>query len=285
MPEAVVYINGKKVDYRKASISVFDYTLHCAIGLFESILSVDDRLVLLDEHLNRMEAGRERLGLKFNYNRAAIEKTLKRAVKQHSAQVKKTKVLLTYGGSPLWPGNRPKPHTIIIVSGHRLQFKKQKLLISPMVISTENPMRGVKSLNYMTEWMSQNMAIAAGFDQGIIINQHGHVAETGSANIFMVKNNRVYTPPLEVGGLPGITRGEVIRLLTVNDIPVIEKRLTPGDLLKADEIFTSSSFKLIWPVIMLRIKKDYHFPSGPIARVLFQRLKTNAMTGVWDDHL
>jgi len=280
MRTTMVYINGRPVDYRRAAISVFDYTLHCAIGLFESILAVDDRLIHLDAHLDRMETGLRRLDLKMNYNRAAIVRALRKAIADHPGRVKKVKILLTYGYSPLWPGDRTGPKTIVIVTDHRLQFKKQKLLISPMIISSANPMRGIKSLNFMTEWMSQKVAQTAGFDQGIIVNQQGHIAETGSANIFMAKEGRLYTPPLEVGGLPGTIRHEIIRLAKANRIPVNEKKLTPKDLIGADEIFTTSSFKLVWPAVQLRVKgRDYRFQPGPLSRAFYDRLRMNFVTG------
>ena len=279
MQTTIVYINGRPVDYRRAAISVFDYTLHCAIGLFESILAVDDRLIHLDAHLDRMETGLRRLGLKMNYNRAAIGRALRLAITDHPGRIKKVKILLTYGYSPLWPGDRPGPKTIVIVADHRLRFKKQKLIISPMIISSANPLRGIKSLNFMTEWMSQKAAQATGFDQGIIVNQKGQIAETGSANIFMVKQGRLYTPPLEVGGLPGTIRQEIIRLAKANRIPINERKLTPHDLIEADEIFTTSSFKLVWPAVQLRIRgRDYTFQPGPLSRALYDRLRMNFVT-------
>ncbi len=283
MADYIVYINDRKVDYRKASISVFDYTIHCGVGLFESILAVDNHLVLADAHFDRLEKSIERLDLDFCYNRRKLHKTLLKAVAEHPGKVKKTKILLTFGSFPMWAGNKPKPQCIVIVDNHRLQFKKQKLWISPMVISSADPMRGVKSLNYMTEWMSQTQAKKAGYDQGIIINTRGQIAETGSANIFMAKNGRLYTPPLTAGGLPGITRQEIITLAQVNSIPCIEKPIKPRDLIDAEEVFTTSSFKLVWPAVTVKVDKDYHFRPGPLGKALFDRMKTNAMTGRYED--
>lgn len=280
MAKTIVYINSRKVDYRKASISVFDYTLHCGIGLFESILGIDDRLILLDEHLNRMERGIERLGLDYlNYDRKRIVSTLRRAVKSHPAKVMKVKVLLTQGGSHLWPGNKPKPKAIVIVIEHKLQFKKQRLFVSPMIIASDNLLRGTKTLNYMTEWMSQRQAEAAGYDQGIIVNARGTIAETGSSNIFTAKDGKLYTPPLSSGCLPGITRSEVMRLAKEMNIECREKRLTPEDLAHADEIFTSSSFKVIWPVVELKLKRTHTYPAGPISRKIYDKMIENFTRG------
>lgn len=276
MKDIVVYINDKRVDYRKAGLSVFDYTIHCGIGLFESLLGVDDRLILLDEHLDRIETGIKRLGLsKLNYNRKRTAATLRRASAEHPARVKRVKLLLTQGYSPMWPGAKPKPSAITIVMPHRLSFKKQRLVVSPMIITPENPLRGAKTLSFMTEWLSQNKAIEQGYDQGIIVNAKGQIAETGSANLFMVKNGRILTPPIKSGGLPGITREEVFRIAASFGIPCREKILTPRELVMADEIFTTSSFKLVWPVVEVKLDKPHKFEPGEISRRIFDQMKSD----------
>ena len=285
MAPPLVCINGKSVDYKKASISIFDYTLHCAIGLFESILAVDNRPIYFEEHLDRMEWGLARLNIKTNYSRSAIIKTVTGMVRRHPDRVKKVKIILTYGYSDLWPGSRPGPKTIIIVTSHQLRFKRQKLMISPMVITTDNPMRGIKTVNFMSEWMSQHRAHEQGYDQGIIVNNKGYIAETGSANLFKVKNGTVITPPPESGGLRGIVRGKIIDLLRSNNITCREKRLKPVELIDADELFTTSSFKLVWPVIELKLDRVYHFEPGPISRAIFNRMKSNFMSGEYKTEL
>jgi len=286
MAQTIVFINDQKVDFRSASVSVFDYTLHCGIGLFESILGIDKRLILLDQHLDRMERSIRELKLhRLNYNRRRISQILRRAVDRHPARIKKVKLLMTQGHSSLWPGSRPAPKSIIIVVDYQLQFTNQSLLISPMTVSTNDPMRGNKTLNFMTEWLSQEAAREEGYDQGIIINQDGHIAETGSANLFMVKNRELFTPSIESGGLPGIIRSEIIRLAKANGIPCRETNLKPDDLISADEVFTTSSFKLVWPVVRIKLDRIHKFRPGPLSRAIFDRLKTNFMTGKFEDRL
>ncbi len=285
MATPLVSINGRLYDYRQASISIFDYTLHCAIGLFESILAVDDRIIYLDEHLDRMEAGLTKLNIRNNYDRTSLTRALKRTVRAHPDRIKKVKVILTHGYSDLWPGNRPGPKMITIVMKHRLEFKKQKLMVSPMVITSANPMRGLKSLSFMTEWMSQHRARQEGYDQGIIINQAGQIAETGSANLFVVRKGSLYTPPVGAGGLPGIVRSKIIKIAQASDLPCHEKKLTPENLISADEIFTTSSFKLVWPVVALKLDKVYEYKPGAISLSIYKRLKENALTGIYKDKL
>jgi branched-subunit amino acid aminotransferase/4-amino-4-deoxychorismate lyase len=286
MAKTLVFINDREVDYRSASVSVFDYTLHCGIGLFESILGVDNRLIFLNEHLDRMERGIEQLKLrKLNYNRRRIARILHRAVDRHPARIKKVKLLMTQGHSPLWPGSRPGPKAVTIVVDYQLQFTNQSLLVSPMTIHTADPMRGNKTLNFMTEWLSQNAAMEQGYDQGIIINQYGNIAETGSANLFMVRNRELLTPSIESGGLPGIIRNEILRLAKANGIPCREISICPDDLITADEVFTTSSFKLVWPVVRIKLDRVHKYRPGSLSRAFFDRLKANFMSGEFEDRL
>lgn len=286
MGTTIVFINDREVDYRSASVSVFDYTLHCGIGLFESILGIDNRLIFLDAHLDRMESGIKQLGLRrLNYQRQRISRILHRANNRHPARVKKIKVLMTQGFFSLWPGNRPGPKAITIVTEHQLQFRNQSLLVSPMTVHTADPLRGNKTLNFMTEWISQDTARKQGYDQGIIINQDGNIAETGSANLFTVRNKELYTPSLESGGLPGTIRAEIIRLAKANRIPCHETTISPADLISADEIFTTSSFKLVWPVVRVKLDNIHKYHPGPLSRAIYERLKRNFLTGISEDRL
>ena len=84
-------------------------------------------------------------------------------------------------------------------------------------------------------------ALNAGYDEAIMLNNKGHVAEGSAENIFVVKNGKITTPPLDADILNGITRDSVIRLLKSNKQKVVEKNLRINDLVKADEIFMTGT--------------------------------------------
>jgi len=81
----------------------------------------------------------------------------------------------------------------------------------------------------------------AGFDEVVLLNERGEVAECTAANIFVVRNGKVYTPPLNSGCLEGVTRGILFEIAPEAGIPVIEQQLKPDDLYSADEVFISST--------------------------------------------
>ncbi|MFC1890082.1 aminotransferase class IV, partial [Thermodesulfobacteriota bacterium] len=105
-----------------------------------------------------------------------------------------------------------------------------------------------KSLNYLVYLQVRDEAARAGFDDGILLNQRGEVCESSVANIFALSGERVLTPAIDCGVLPGIVRAEIIKLLTGHGTPVTETHMSPQELLSADEIFLTNSLMEIAPV-------------------------------------
>ena len=99
------------------------------------------------------------------------------------------------------------------------------------------------------------MAQARGFDEAILLNERGQVAECTSANIFIAGGCQVLTPPLSSGCLPGITREVILNEIRVPGIQVCEKPLTPADVEAAEEVFITSTTRELLPVLDIEGKK------------------------------
>src|SRR5208282_2519768 len=104
-----------------------------------------------------------------------------------------------------------------------------------------SPLAGVKS----TSWLPNVWAVAEaqrqGLDEVVLLNERGEIAECTAANIFVVKNGKVFTPPLNSGCLEGVTRGILFEIAPEGGVAVIQQALRPDDLYSADEIFISST--------------------------------------------
>src|ERR1700747_1862400 len=94
-----------------------------------------------------------------------------------------------------------------------------------------------------------------GFDEVILLNERGEVAECTSANIFVANGSQVWTPPWSSGCLPGITREVILNEIHTPGIQVGEKPLLPGDLESADEVFITSTTRDLLPVVQIEEKK------------------------------
>lgn len=106
-------------------------------------------------------------------------------------------------------------------------------------------------------------AKARGFDNALVLDMLGNVAETGTSNIFMVKDGQVFTPAANRTFLSGITRARVMQLLADAGQPVIEKTLSVQDFLDADEIFSTGNHSKVVPVIRI---EDRELQPGPVAK-------------------
>ena len=128
---------------------------------------------------------------------------------------------------------------------------------------------GAKILSWSMNLTWLENAQARGFDEVILLNERGEVAECTSANLFVAQGNQVWTPPLSSGCLPGITREVLLGEIHVPGIEIGEKTLLPADLEKADEFFITSTTRDLLPVLQIEDK-----PTGRVetARVKLQKV-------------
>src|SRR5581483_9456504 len=129
------------------------------------------------------------------------------------------------------------------------------------------PFAGTKILSWAMNLTWAETAHNRGFDEVILLNEHGHVAECTSANIFAAVGNEVFTPPLSSGCLPGITREVLLGEVHLPGIRIAEKDLTPADLEAADAVFITSTTRDLLPVKQI---EDRQIGRSDTARVALQ---------------
>ncbi len=257
-------INGKLVKPDKAKISVYDNSLLYAEGLFETFLGVDERIIFAKEHLDRLERGAKVTGLRIPVTRKQIEVWMKRALKAYPAKVKQLRLTVTSGDSARWRGKSSDPQVIILVGPHQLPSRPSRLIVSPFRVDEESVFRRIKTISYAIQAAALRIAKQKKYDDAIMLNESGYVAEVTSANIFWVKKGVVYTPPLDAGCLEGTTREVMLRETRKLKLNLVEQHATLKQLLAADEIFISSSTRLVISVQEIADKKRHTFAPGPI---------------------
>jgi len=123
------------------------------------------------------------------------------------------------------------------------KFSGSKCKISKWIRidSKSQPMQSKCAANYSNAALARVEALKSGYDEAIMLNSSGKVAEGSAENIFIIKNGIIKTPPLNADILNGITRDGVIQLIKANGIKLIEKNITVKELLKADEVFMTGT--------------------------------------------
>jgi len=262
-------INGRLVKKGSDKISVFDNSLLYAEGLFETLLSVDNEIYYLNEHLKRLYKGARILGLKIPVDRAILVRWMYKTVKAHPDKILKLRLTLTSGESDRWVGIQGKQQVILSASPHNIPTEPFKLHVSEFKVDQDSVFRRIKTLSYAIHAAALNQARINKCDDAIMINEKGNVAEVTSANIFWVEKGRIFTPPIGSGCLEGITRKAVIKEAKKNGWEIKEKNISINKMLQMNEIFISSSLKLVAPVKTIKTKdKSYRFKTGEITKQL-----------------
>ena len=267
--KTITTINGRRVAHSGAKISVFDNAFLYADGLFETFLAIGDQVVFLEEHLSRLYRGAKVMGLTPPVSRETLARWMNRTIALHPAHIKKLRMTITSGESPRWVGIQGKPQVILSAAPHTLPSRPYRVHVSDLHVDNKSVFRRIKTLNYAINATALKRAYALGCDDALLLNTNNEVAEITSANIFRVSKGVVYTPPLSSGCLAGVTREVVIDCSRSLGFKVIERPDRLRNLHAADELFLSSSLKLVLPIAKLVDgSRVTTFPSGPITKAL-----------------
>ncbi|MCK4301977.1 MAG: aminotransferase class IV family protein [candidate division Zixibacteria bacterium] len=265
MVTTVTSINGRLVERKDARISVFDNSLLYAEGLFETLLVIDDRLVFAGEHLRRLYRGARIIGLDIPVSPEKLTRWMIKTVQAHPDRITKLRLTVTSGEAARWVGRQGKPQIVLSASPHQMPTKPFRLHVSEFKVDQKSIFRRIKTISYAIHAAALKQARQKDCDDALLLNQNHQVAEVTSANLYWVRNGRVFTPPIGSGCLEGITRKIVLREARKLDHAITEKDASLNRLLDADEVFISSSLKLVVGVSHIRVgRRNHSFPSGPI---------------------
>ncbi|QJP17409.1 class IV aminotransferase [Starkeya sp. ORNL1] len=201
-------------------------------------------------HLDRLCAAAVAIGIKVE--RASIEAAVDTALTSEPSIIRTT---VTRGSAALglWPAQPGEP-TIVVTSvpwSPALLGQPLRLVTATVPRNERSPVSNLKALGYLDHILAAREAAEHGADDALILNTGGRVACTTIANVFVLKDGRLATPPLREGCLPGIVRALVLELAPALGLVVDETPLLPGDLREADAVFATNSVRFIRRVTTL----------------------------------
>jgi len=253
-----IFINGKMAADNRAMLSVKDRGFLYGDGLYETMKSFKGSVFMVDDHiyrlLNSMKVLRYNLTFDKEYINEAIKKTIARNNLDRTDAFVKAIVTRGIHGAGLYFSSSYRPSLIVIAekiaSQDSVDYKEGVKIISSSIRrpSMGNPLYPHKLINYFENIYAKDEAKRNGAKEAIFLTKDHLVLEGASSNIFYVKGNTVFTPPLTQNILPGITRKVVICLCRENGIKVKERKVHYRDFIRADEIFKTSSIAEIVPV-------------------------------------
>lgn len=269
----ITTINGKRVSNAQARISVFDNSLLYAEGLFETFLACDNRVLFLKPHLDRLYKGAEVIDLKPPVGRRQLGVWMKRTLEAHPDRINKLRLTVTSGEAARWTGIPGQPQVILSAAPHTLPRLPFRIKVSDFRVDQDSEFRRIKTISYAVHAAALKRAQLDGFDDALMLNKKGQVAEITSANIFWCRRGRIYTPPITAGCLEGVTRQIIMREAAKLGLRVVEKNESLAQLVEADEIFLSSSLKLALGISEIAHgRRRYLFEPGEITHTLADRI-------------
>jgi len=253
-----VYINAKFYEKNDAKISVFDHGLLYGDGVFEGIRSYNRLIFKLKEHIDRLFESAHSIMLKVPLTKEQMVKAVILTLKENNLTDAYIRLVVTRGEGDL--GLDPRKcvgNATTIIIADKIALYPQEFYKKGLEIITVPTIRNlpealnpqIKSLNYLNNILAKIEATNMGYEEAIMLDSLGYVAECTGDNIFIAKFNHLYTPPQCMGTLRGITRDTVLEIARRDKILVHEHVLTRHEVYISDECFLTGTAAEIIPVI------------------------------------
>ena len=249
-----IWMNGKLVPFKDAKVHVLTHALHYSTSIFEGIRCYDtpngSAVFRLPEHVDRLFKSAKLYSMKMEYTKKEISDAILQTIKASGLKEAYIRPLAYYGYGTM--GLTPTTNKVDMSiacwewkmgESKAGKFSGAKCKVSSWIKidSRSQPMQAKAASNYANAALARMEALENGFDEAIMLNSQGKVAEGSAENIFIIKDDIIQTPPLSAGGLEGITRDSIIQIIEENNGSVIERDLERDDLYTADEIFMTGT--------------------------------------------
>ena len=272
-------MNDCLVPEEQARVSVFDHGLLYGDGVFEGLRSYSGRVFRLNAHLDRLWASARAICLEIPMSKDRMKQAVLDTLAANDLEDGYIRLVVTRGSGTLGldPNKCSNPQVIVIadtISLYPKEYYEHGLRIvtaATQRIQTAALSPRIKSLNYLNNIMAKLEGLQAGCVEALMLNHKGEVAECTGDNVFVVRSERLLTPPPDAGILEGITRAAVIELAEKEGIDCRETTLTRHDLYTAEECFLTGTAAEVIPVVEIDGRTVGEGTPGSITRKLKDR--------------
>jgi len=272
-------MDGQLVDWDDAKIHILTHSLHYGSGVFEGIRAYQTKegiaVFRLTDHIKRLFRSAKIYRMEIPFTISEIVEATKetiRANKVESCYIRPI-AFRGYGEMGLYPLNAPVNVSIAIwpwgtYLGEEGIEHGVRVKISSFRRNEPNviPPAAKATGQYLNSILAKIEVVSAGYDEAILLNQAGFVADGSGENVFVIRNGIISTPPTSAGALEGITRDSIIKIAQDLGYPVAERNLVRTDLYLADEVFFTGTAAEVVPI--REIDDRLIGEPGPITRKL-----------------
>jgi branched-chain amino acid aminotransferase len=276
-----IWMDGELVDWRDAQVHVLSHALHYGSGVFEGIRAYSTArgpaVWHLDEHLKRLYRSAKLYHLDMPYAPEALTDGTKDLIRANGLDSCYVRPLVFRGYGEMGVNPLDAPVNVVIAVwpwgaylGDEALEQGVRIKISSWRRNSQNslPSAAKATGQYINSVLAKVESLKAGYDEAIMLNDHGFITDGSGENVFIVRKRALVTPPTQAGCLDGITRESVITLARDNGYEVREENLVRTDLYNADECFFTGTAAEITPIREVddRVVGEGH--RGPITKEL-----------------
>jgi branched-chain amino acid aminotransferase len=280
-----MWVDGEFVDWRNSKVHILTHSLHYGLSLFEGVRAykTEDSTVIfrLEEHTQRLFESAKLVNIDIPFSKEVIDAAQKEILIKNKLDSAYIRPLVWLGSEKMGvPKKGNAVHVAIAVwqmgtylgadklnSGIRVKTATYR---RPHINSTH--LKAKASGNYISSILANDEATRLGFDEALLLDTDGYVAEGSAANFFIVKNNTLYTPETK-NCLAGITRDSILEIAKSCGYKVSEMRLTLDDVYCADEAFFTGTAIEIMPIVELDNRKICDGLVGSVTRELQEKYR------------
>jgi branched-chain amino acid aminotransferase len=251
----IIYLDGRLVHRSKAKLSPLDHGFLYGYGLFETMRAYQGHIFRLDRHLARLRHSAESIGLAKRLTAFDLEAACTKTLEANKLKDARLRLTVSAGEGDMTPdpGTCSNP-TTLVTARNLVPLPPEKYesgfkaALSYLRRNSQSPLSRLKSTCYMENILARMAARAAGYDEAILLNEQGYLAEGSITNIFLVSKGDLVTPSLGSGVLPGITREAVLEIAQAANIKTQERQVELKELIEAEESFITNSILELMPL-------------------------------------
>jgi branched-chain amino acid aminotransferase len=264
-----IFHNDRIVPIDQARLSPGQAGLLNGWGLFTTMRIFQGEAFAYERHWRRLEKDAGRIRLPFPFDPAKVRLQLSELLAANQVVEGTARIYMIYNRVGFWQSEEPIPQVdlLLFTAGLPPHPEQARLSIAPHGRHAASPLAGVKVTSWLNNVWHLAEAQSQGWNEVVLLNERGEVAECTTANIFCVKGGKVATPPLSSGCLEGVTRGVLLEIAPRNGVSLAEQTLTPEDLYSADEVFITSTNRSLLGISEIAGHK-FSLMMGPIAQNL-----------------
>ena len=293
--EGVIWFDGEMVDWREARIHVLTHTLHYGMGVFEGLRAYKAEkgtaIFRLDAHTDRLFESANIMNMTIPFDKDTLNQAQLAAVRDNNLESAYVRPMCFYGSEGMGlRADNLKVHVMVAAwewgayLGQEALENGIRIRKSTFVKNDSHPSMYLAKANgnYINSMLALDEALSKGYDEALLLDSKGNVAEGSGENIFMVKDGVLYTPTL-VASLNGLTRNTIITLAKEQGYEVVETTMKIEQLYDADEVFFTGSAAEVTPIREIDDNTIGNGSRGPVTEKL-QTMYFDLVHGRLDIH-